>query len=189
MGKATNKRKRDKAANAVVAKFVRPTEQREAHNDFRSAGVAVKVIPPIETLYTTGKLNARQFNALARYADVANAAERSEIKSNIDFSIYGSGEGMPHFGVRMNLELGRYDRELGKYRLQPIVHAVCVREISVSQWAMELEGSVMRERKGREVKPGIWQMIRWFEPKRKAHEIAMLELVYAANVLAGEMGL
>jgi hypothetical protein len=175
MGKA--KKKRNNKAQSAIDRVVRPTEQREAANDFRSAGMAVKVIPPIETLYSAGKISERQFKGLARYADVANAAERSHIKSNIDFSVYGSGEGLPHFGVRMNIELGYLNRALGS--LQDIAEAVCVREVSVSQWAMERGGSVMRER------PGIGRaFIRWFEPKRKHHEIAMLEIRMAGERLA-----
>jgi hypothetical protein len=171
------KKRRGKKQSDVIARFVRPTERREAANDFRSAGVAVKVIPPIETLHTSGKLSDRQFKGLARYADVANAAERSLIKSNIDFSVYATGEGLPHFGVRMNIELGYLNRALGS--LENIAHAICVQEMSVSQWAMVTGGSVMRER------PGVGrEVVRWFEPRRKAHDIAMLEIRIAGERLA-----
>lgn len=176
-------KKKSKKANATVERFIRPTEQREAANDFRSAGAAVKVIPPIETLYASGKISERQFKGLARYADIANAAERSAIKSNIDFTIYGTGEGLPHFGVRMNIELGRLERELSGHGLLAIARAVCVDERSVSQWAMERGGSVMRE------KPGVGRrIIRWFEPKRKQLDLAMLEIKYAGNLLAAAIG-
>ena len=85
---AKRKRKPNKRGSSPIERFLRPTEAREAQNDFRSAGPAVRVIPPIETLYEAGKLTAAQFNGLARFADVAHAAERSEVKSNIDFSVY-----------------------------------------------------------------------------------------------------
>lgn len=171
-------------ANDVEGKL-KATLERETFNDFRSAGPAVKVIPPIETLYSTGKINERQFQGLARYADIAHAAERSEIKSNIDFSVYGTGEGLPHFGVRMNIELGRLERDLAGHNLLHITRAICVREISASQWAMEQNGPVMRERKA---KGDDLKMIRWYEPRRKDLDIALLEIRYAGNLLAAAIG-
>lgn len=168
-------------ANAVVERFVRPTPQREAHNDFRSEFGAVRAVPTIDTLYGAKKLTERQFNGLARYADVANAAERSEIKSNIDFTIYGSGEGLPHFGVRINLERDRLNKALGA--LADIAYAVCVRNLSISQWAMDRSGSVMRERLAEGGK-----VIRWYEPPRMAHRIAMIEIAEAGDRLAKAIG-
>jgi hypothetical protein len=170
-------------ANDVEGKL-KATIERETFNDFRSAGPAVKVIPPIETLYSTGKINERQFQGLARYADIANAAERSEIKSNIDFSVYGTGEGLPHFGVRMRIELGLLMKALEHQNLKDIAHAICVREISVSQWAMERSGSVMRERLAQGGK-----IVRWYEPRKMAHRIALYELQEAADRLAKEIGI
>lgn len=185
MSKAGRKRKAgQRKAPSMVDRFVRPTEAREAHNDFRSAGPAVRAIPPIETLYEAGKLSAKQFEALARYSDIAHAANRSEVKSNIDFSIYGSGEGLPHFGVRMNLELATLDKALEHDNLRQTARAICVREISLSRWAMERSGSVMRERRAKGQK-----IIRWYEPKRIALMIAKVELEAAADKLAKAMRL
>lgn len=176
-----NKPPVEKAVNPTVSNFMRPTEYREAQNDFQSALAAVKVIPPIDTLYRAKKLTERQYKGLARYADVANASERSEIRSNIDFSVRGDGEGLPHFGVRMTLELDRMDRALK--HLREIAHAVCVKEQSVSQYAMDKGGSVMRERQttGR-------KFVRWYEPKRMQLMIAMIEIQSAGDVLAKELG-
>lgn len=182
MAKASRKRGKGKKANAVLERFLRPTPEREAHNDTQSAGAAVKIVAPITTLLKAGKINQRQFDGLERYAAVANAAERSLVKSNIDFSVYGTSEGLPHFGVRMNIELGKLELELHKYRLVPFVRAICVDELSVSQWAMQQGGSVMRCREeGRKV-------VRWYEPRRKFLDAAMLDLKYAGNVLAGAIG-
>lgn len=183
MARGKNKR-RQKAKETLVDRFLRPTEARKAHNDFRSVGPAVRSIPPIETLYEDGKLTAKQFEALARYADVAHAANRSEVKSNIDFTIYGSGEGLPHFGVRVNLELSQLDQALQHDNLRQTVKAICLREISLSRWAMERSGSVMRERQAKNEK-----IIRWYEPKRIALMIARAELEAGADKLAKAMRL
>lgn len=178
--KAGRKRKQGAMGKAVTDYFIRPTEQRLAHNDFQSAGAAMKLISPIDKLYDANVLSERQFNALVRYSDVANAAERSEIKSNIDFSVYETGEGLPHFGVRMNIELGRLERELGS--LREIARALCVEEISLSQWAMRKNGSVERKRPG---KGG--ELIVWHEPSKKALGMATLELRVAAERLASAL--
>lgn len=184
MAKASRKRKQAKRTESVVDRFVRPTEAREAHNDFRSMGPAVRAIPPIETLYEDGKLSAKQFEALGRYSDIAHAAERSEVKSNIDFTIYGSGEGMPHFGVRKNLELAALNKALEHDNLRQTVKAICVREISLSRWAMERSGSVMRERLSKGEK-----IVRWYEPKRIALMIARAELQAGADKLVRALAL
>lgn len=156
--------------------FVRPTGERETYSEFRSAGPAVKVIEPIETLHSTGKLTARQFKGLARYADVASAAQRSEIKCNIDFSIPGNGEGLPHFGVRMRSELEWLENSLGP--LKAIAFAVCVDLKSVSQWAMEQTGAKQR-----------WRgPVTWFEPRRRALNEAMEDIQSAGDRLANAIG-
>lgn len=175
-------RQQGERAKRINQHFLRPTEAREVKNTFRSAGAAVKVIPPIETLYEAGKLNERQFSALARYADVATAAERSEIKSSIDFSVYGTGDGLPHFGVRMNIELGRLDRALGS--LRDIARAVCVMEQTISEWAINRGGSVMRERKLRGQK-----VQRWYEPRRSVLEQSLLEIRAAGTRIADAIGI
>ena len=180
---AKRKRKPNKRATSPIERFLRPTEAREAQNDFRSAGPAVRVVPPIETLYEAGKLTAAQFNGLARFADVAHAAERSEVKSNIDFSVYGSGEGLPHFGVRKNIELGELNLAMKQPDIRATAYAICVREISISRWAMERSGSVMRERE----KSG-GKIVRWYEPRKIAARIALLELQTAGDRLAKAIG-
>lgn len=165
---------------AKTAPVIEPTPQQQDKGSFHRAGLAWRRIPAIDVLRDQGKLTARQHGGLSRYRDIATAAERSEVGSSLDFSVRGGGEGLPHFGVRMNIELGRLERELGS--LRDIARAVAVRDLSVSQWAMEQTGSVMRHREiGKKV-------IRWFEPRRKAHELAMLEIRMAGERLAAAIG-
>lgn len=154
---------------------VKPTAERTNHNLFQSAGMANKVVPPIDTLLTKGTINQRQADALRRYGDVATAAERSEIKCNIDFSVYETGEGLPHFGVRMNIELGYLERELGS--LRDIAHAVCVMEKPLTTWAMEQGGSIARDRSG----------VVYFEPTKHAMKIATVDIRTAGDRLASAL--
>ncbi len=144
------------------------------------AGLAYRRVPVIATLLTTGKLTQRQYDGLHRYAHIANLADRSELRSCIDFSPKGNGDGLPHFGVRMNIELGRLERALGV--LQPLAHAVAVRDVTLAQWAMQRAGSVMRD------KSIGARIITWFEPRRSAAKIAMAEIRMAGEWLAAEIG-
>ncbi len=185
------RRNRVKAAALTNEVFHEPTPEQFAKGQFvqggnlatsatERAGLAYRRVPVIKTLLATGKLSQRQYDGLHRYADIANLADRSELRSCIDFSIKGNGDGLPHFGVRMNIELGRLERALGA--LQPLAHAVAVRELSLSQWAIQRAGSVMRSRDlGRKT-------VTWFEPPRKALDAAMLDIRMAGERLASEIG-
>ena len=77
---AKARKRKSKSSNATVARFLRPTEAREAHNDFQSAGVAHRVIPVIVRLGPkpagNGLLTQDEFEALAYYRDQASLADR-----------------------------------------------------------------------------------------------------------------
>ena len=168
-----------------------PTPEQRAKGEFvqggnlatsanERAGLAYRRMPVIKTLLTTGKINQRQFDGLNRYADIAGLAERSELRSCIDFSPKGNGDGLPHFGVRMNIELGRLERALGA--LQPIAHAVAINQLTLAQWAMQQAGSVaLNKSMGAKV-------ITWFVPRRKAADIALVDIRFAGDRLAAEIG-
>jgi len=157
-----------------------PTAEQASKGEFLRSGSSWRREPVIDVLRSRGKLTARQHAGLSRYRDVAGAVERSETTSCLDFSVRGGGEGLRHFGVRMNLELARLDQALGS--LRDIAHAIAVQDVSVSQWAIDRGGSVERERSiGK-------SLIRWLEPKRKTHEIAMLEVSMAGERLAAAIG-
>jgi hypothetical protein len=163
-----------------VTEYAEPTPEQLASGVFHRELVTYRRTPVIRTLLTSGKLTQRQFDGLNRYADIANLAERSELRSCIDFSIKGNGDGLPHFGVRMNIELGRLERALGA--LQPIAHAIAVRDVTLAQWAIQQAGSVMRD------KSIGARIITWFEPRRKASKDALVEIRYAGEWLAAEIG-
>lgn len=171
---------RKKRARVKTSLVVAPTPEQQNKGAFHRVGLAYRRVAVIDMMLEKKQLTNRQHGGLARYRDIANEAERSETSCSLDFSVRGGGEGLPHFGVRMNLELARLQRELGS--LRDIAHAICVRDISVSQYAMEQTGSVERQRGMGE------KIIRWFEPRRKAHEVAMLELRMAGERLAAAIG-
>lgn len=136
MGKP--RKKRNKAAD-VVARFVRPTEQREAHNDFRSVGAAVRIVPVIVRLHEQGVLNDREFEALAYYRDQASLADKSPVRSSCDFSVRGgSGPGVAIISAA--IETGRMERNMGP--LWSLCRSVAVDDVTLERWAMWEWGSV-----------------------------------------------
>tara|TARA_R110000772_G_scaffold89304_3_gene185147 strand:+ start:1300 stop:1836 length:537 start_codon:yes stop_codon:yes gene_type:complete len=171
---AKHKRKQSRKRPGPPDRNIKPTDARLAHNDAESAGPAVRMKPTIDTLYRAGKLSVAQLEALRRYADTAS--DRSEVKSNMDFSVSGNGEGLPHFGVRMNRELDRMNAALGGTRWT--AYAICVRGLSLSAWAMERCGSVARQR----LTDG-GKIVRWFEPRKSVWDAALLELQAAGDRL------
>lgn len=169
-----------KAKRKPVAEYAEPTPEQIAGGDFHRELMVYRRTPVIGTLLATGKISQRQFNGLNRYADIANLADRSELRSCIDFSVQGNGDGFDPFGVRTNIELGRLERALGA--LQPIAHAIAVRNTTLAQWAIQRAGSVMRD------KSIGAKIITWFEPRRKAANLALVDIRFAGERLAAEIG-
>ena len=149
MGRERNKRR--KKRSQVVAQFVRPTAQREAHNDFRSAGVAFRVVPAIDTLLKAGKLDQAEFDALEYYREQAHKAEDDLARCGSLAPERMMGGGRSTGGSRIPvgllatpaiLECARLERELGT--LRDIARAVAVDDWSLTRWCIERHGG--RER-------------------------------------------
>lgn len=174
-------KKRRKQTNAVVDRFVRPTEAREAHNDFRSAGAAVRLVPVIETM-ATGKnpsLTPDEYNALSYYREQAHKAE-DDVAQSSSLGQDMAGGGVP--GSRIPailmatpaiLETARLERELGS--LLDIAHAVAVDDKTLTQWCIAKHGG--RERYGPDGK--FIAMVPVAE--KRVMELARLELRMAAR--------
>ena len=72
----TKARKRKKIVEeSIVQRYLQPTGERQAHNDFVSAGMAYRCTPVIDTLRAAGKLSDAQWAALTYYRDQAHRAE------------------------------------------------------------------------------------------------------------------
>ncbi len=137
------------------------------------AGLAYRRKPVIDVLRDEHKLTQRQHDGLARYRVVALAAERSELKSCIDFSVRGNGEDRRHFGLRMNIELGKLETDLRG--LLHIARAVAVEDETLSGWAVRQCG-------GKESVRGV------IEPTPPAFNRAWLDLRMAGEWLAAAIG-
>lgn len=144
---------------------------------------AYRRVPVIDTLWANGKLSARQYYALVRYRDVASAVDRSPLPDSVGRmgEVRGTGGfGMPPALLRSAQELGSLERALGS--LYAIARAIAVDDVTLSQWAMDRSGSTMRTREiGAKV-------ITWFEPRRKALKLALVDIRMAGERLAAEIG-
>lgn len=133
-------RKKKKAAPKTD--YIGATPQREARNATRSAGMARRIIPMIDTLHERGDLGPREYHILAYYRDQAGLAERSPVKSCCDDSVGGNGHGPGVAIMSAALETARLEREMGS--LWELARKVAVDDWSLSRWCIEKFGG--RER-------------------------------------------
>lgn len=174
--------RRKKQARAVVD-LAAPTPEQFERGAYERATLAYRRVPVIETLRTTGKLNQRQFDGLARYRDIGIKCERSEIMDSCQRLLHvagNDGDGPSHSSVRALIELGWLERELRA--LRDIARAIAIEDMTVSAWAMKIGGSVMRERTVHGA------TIRTYEPRRKFMDSAMIEIRSAGDWLADAIG-
>lgn len=132
------KQRKAKKRNDPLDRFLRPTPEREAANDFRSAGPAVRVIPVIEQLHSKGVLTAEEYKALAYYRDQASLADKSPVRSCCDFSPRG-GHGPGVAILSAKIETGRIERNMGA--LWELCRAVCVDDVTLEAWCLAKYGS------------------------------------------------
>lgn len=170
--KTTAKRK----ARQPATDYAEPTPEQLASGTFHRELVTYRRTPVIDTLFAEHKLTQRQYDGLSRYRTVAVNADRSPLRSCIDFSVRGNGDGLPHFGVRINIELGRLERCLGM--LASIARAVAVEDVTLSQWAVTHSGGTERSRGG----------VVSIEPSAKAFKRAWMDLRMAGEWLAAAIG-
>ena len=132
------KRKPKKRVDPI--QIVGPTPEQEGKGDFVRANMAYRRVPVIVTLASEGILSQREYDGLNRYRDVAVAADMSPLRSCLDFSPSGTGEGQAPFGIRINRELGWLEGELGQ--LLYIARAVAVDDLSIEQWVSSKLGTI-----------------------------------------------
>lgn len=183
MAKGRNKRKARKTA--TLERFLRPTEAREAHNDFEGAGAAVRVIPVIETLLFTNRITREQFDALDYYREQAHKAEDDAKQAGtLDPERIMGGISAPCGGripaimlaTPAMIETARIEGDVGN-ALRPILQAVVRDDMTLTKWCISQHGG--RERYD---KAGNVIAIVPIGEKRVMAQ-ALLELKYAAGAI------
>lgn len=185
----TAKRVQQAIANApapVAPKRSPPTDEAMRHlqvrdgkgvlrGGYKSAGMAYRSVPMIDTLRDIGKLSDDHHRRLTHYRDQNAVAESSLTKSCLDVRIAGGRGDMPLSAsvLSAQLEAGRIERDLGS--LRGIARSIAIDDWSLSRWCCERYGS--RERydgKGRFV-----AMVPLREKENMA--MALMELRMAAG--------
>lgn len=143
-------------------------------------GKAYKRRPMVDVLALQGMFSDAEYKALKHYRHCADTADRSPLRDSLNRQRGGSGEEPADVVLMAASIAGQCERAAGS--LAPILRAVIVDDKSLSEWAMEQRGSVevCRTRRGKRVCTP--------EPKRKALEIAQLEIKMAAKRVEAELG-
>lgn len=173
-GKAKRKNRSDPV---VIAEPTPEQQDRAEYNREVQTGMGAapyRRVPSIVQLASQGVLSERQFDGLSRYRSVAIAADKSELRSCLDFSPRGGGEGQAPFGIRMNRELGWLESELRS--LLNIARAIAVEDLTLDQYASNRLGTIgLTQAEERNVRAG-------------ARKIATVEIRMAGEWLAAAIG-
>jgi len=158
MGKALAKRKdetdlqfRGRLANARTQgqgrDLINPF--REQHNDFETGFVkdpeargrigVRKVKCRITELKEADKLTEGEYKALIRYRDAWDICDRSAVRSSIDFSVKGDGDGMLAY-LDSKEQLYGWQKAIGEKCKLSIFEAVTCRGKSFRQAAIDIHG-------------------------------------------------
>jgi hypothetical protein len=190
--KAANAAKPVKVKAITPSDIVGPTEQQMARASFELVdtvrknegksiiiGKAYRRQRMLETLSMMGMFSNAECKALFNYRHAADQVERSLTKDSLNIVVVGSTDGDCTFTARASAVDLTADCERAAGSLARILRAVIVEDLSVSEWAMRVGGSVERPRsKGKGVV---------IEPKRKAFDIAKLDIKMAAQRVQAEL--
>lgn len=166
-----------KASKRAKIDAMRPTEERECKNTFRSAGMARKVRPPIDVLKEQGHLTPEQHEVLALYAEQAHLAGKSPTRDSCDFSVRGGSGDVSLAIVSARIQTAVMENRMGQF--VSIGRAIARDEMTIAQYCVERFGGRERyDKRGRFVA---------VVPKREkaVTEDARRELRKAANNLIG----
>lgn len=147
------KRKRKKPSTGP---FIRPTDERASHNVMEGAGAAIRIIPPIKTLFDAGKLTQAEYDALDHYRTQSHQAQDDARQSstNDPAKMMGGGGGVSGSKIPRRLlqwspameEVRHLDKKLGS--LQEIANYIAVDDNTLTSWCIAKNGSRERYKAG-----------------------------------------
>lgn len=147
MAKAISDRREHEAAKVdTKPKPVPPTPERlKKQSHYKAPGTRhTKLVPVIDTMLSRGQITDREFVLLDYYRQQASLADKSPMKSCIDFSVKG-GDMAPSAAITSAiLETARIERDM--LSLWPLARAVAVDDVSLTEWCIRQYGG--RERYG-----------------------------------------
>jgi hypothetical protein len=127
---------------------MKPTDEREGKNTFRSAGMARKVRPPIDVLLDQGHLSPEQHEALALYAEQAHLADKSPTRDSCDFSVRGGSGDISLAIVSARIQTALMENRMAQF--VSIGRAIARDEMTIAQYCVERFGGRERyDKRGR----------------------------------------
>ena len=169
VAKAMQGRKRESRRPPPKPHKVEPTPERAAKGDFISAGMAARSVPVIDTLRDRKQITPDEHEALKNYREKAYTAHRSEVKSNLDRTVGGGGDGVNLALTHARLVVRGLDGILGA--LQPLVFAVTVEDKTLRQWCMDAYGTTESGGKLRPVREVYHMALSLEDLKRAARRL------------------
>lgn len=144
-------------------------------------GKAWRRKPMVDLLAAQGYFSDAEYKALRQYRHFASLADKSPLRDSLNRTRGGGNHDGPTVEV-LTATWAAAACESAAGSLAAILRAVIVDDISLSQWAIIHGGAVetCRDRKGRRICV--------IEPKRKAMEIAQLDIKMAAKRVEAEIG-
>lgn len=134
---AAKRKRKPKVDNRIA-----PTAEQMGRAEYHSAGMAYKRVPVIDTMLARDQITPQEYLLLSYYRDQASLADRSPLKSCIDFSVTG-GDTAPSAALTSALlETARIERDMQS--LWPLARAVAVDDVSLTEWCIRQHGG--RER-------------------------------------------
>lgn len=146
------------------------------HVETARASRAYRRQPVIDAMRDADQITQAEYDMLAYYADQAALADKSPVRSCCDNSPRsGNGPGVTILSAM--LETGRIERELAAHGLLALTRAICVDQVTLSQWCIAQYG-------GRERYNGRGEFVAIVPIGEKRHMRAALgRLKYAAGVI------
>lgn len=119
-----------------------PTDERLKGQETRREGMATRLVPVIDTMLKRDQITPQEHLLLSYYRSQALLADKSEVKSCLDFSVKGGDIGPSAAITSAILETARIERDLQS--LRHIARAIAVDDKSITQWCIDQYGG--RER-------------------------------------------
>jgi hypothetical protein len=134
--KDKKREKQEKAANDEAR--IIPTSERAARQETQRMGMATRLVPVIDTMLKRDQITPQEHLLLSYYRSQALLADRSEVKSCLDFSVKGGDMGPPAAITSAILETARIERDLGS--LRQLARAIAVEDKTLTQWCIDQYG-------------------------------------------------
>jgi hypothetical protein len=115
-----------------------PTDERAGRQETQRMGMATRLVPVIDTMLKRDQITPQEHLLLSYYRSQALLADRSEVKSCLDFSVKGGDIAPPAAITSAILETARIERDLGS--LRPLARAVVVDDKTLTQWCIDQYG-------------------------------------------------